>query len=147
MQALSSYVYIAANIILNSSKDAQSRHLDELFPPLIPLLTSHHHSLRGFTQVITCGVHISVFLIYIDLFHIQIDGSWYTWLCLQLLVYQILHKLFPQLNYGSSEMLPLEKRCFVDLKTYLARNSDCARYYFFVFLVNVVYLYVTIVLS
>ncbi|CAL5197917.1 unnamed protein product [Lathyrus oleraceus] len=92
-QALSSYVFIAANVILNSSKDVQSRHLDDLFPPLVPLLTSHHHSLRGFTQ---------------------------------LLIYQILHKLFPMLNYGSSE-IPLEKRCFVDLKTYLARNSDCAR--------------------
>ncbi|PNY12400.1 tRNA/rRNA methyltransferase SpoU family protein, partial [Trifolium pratense] len=93
-QALSSYVFIAANVILNSSKDVQSRHLDDLFPPLVPLLTSHHHSLRGFTQ---------------------------------LLIYQILHKLFPLLDYGSSETLPLEKRCFVDLKTYLARNSDCAR--------------------
>ncbi|CAJ1943228.1 unnamed protein product [Sphenostylis stenocarpa] len=93
-QALSSYVFIAANVILNSSKDVQSSHLNELFPPLVPLLTSHHHSLRGFTQ---------------------------------LLVYQILHKLFPLLNYGPSEILPLEKRCFVDLKTYLARNSDCAR--------------------
>ncbi|KAK7262184.1 hypothetical protein RJT34_29746 [Clitoria ternatea] len=93
-QALSSYVFIAANVILNSSKDVQSRHLDDLFPPLVPLLTSHHHSLRGFTQ---------------------------------LLVYQILHKLFPLLNDGSSEILPLEKRCFVDLKTYLSKNLDCAR--------------------
>ncbi|KAK7346778.1 hypothetical protein VNO80_21301 [Phaseolus coccineus] len=93
-QALSSYVFIAANVILNSSKDVQSSHLDELFPPLVPLLTSHHHSLRGFAQ---------------------------------LLVYQILHKLFPLLNCGPSEMVPLEKRCFVDLKTYLERNSDCAR--------------------
>ncbi|KAK7386290.1 hypothetical protein VNO78_26419 [Psophocarpus tetragonolobus] len=93
-QALSSYVFIAANVILNSSKVVQSSHLDDLFPPLVPLLTSHHHSLRGFTQLLT---------------------------------YQILHKLFPWLNYGSSEILPLEKKCFVDLKTYLARNSDCAR--------------------
>ncbi|CAL0331179.1 unnamed protein product [Lupinus luteus] len=93
-QALSSYVFIAANVILNSSKDVQPRHLDELFPPLVPLLTSHHHSLRGFTQ---------------------------------LLVYQILLKLFPLLDSCSSEMLPLEKRCFVDLKMYLEKNSDCAR--------------------
>ncbi|XP_027919590.1 uncharacterized protein LOC114178088 isoform X2 [Vigna unguiculata] len=93
-QALSSYVFIAANVILNSSEDVQSSHLAELFPPLVPLLTSHHHSLRGFAQ---------------------------------LLVYQILHKLFPSLNYGPSEMAPLEKRCFADLKTYLAGNSDCAR--------------------
>ncbi|QCD81368.1 tRNA guanine-N1--methyltransferase [Vigna unguiculata] len=77
-QALSSYVFIAANVILNSSEDVQSSHLAELFPPL-------------------------------------------------LLVYQILHKLFPSLNYGPSEMAPLEKRCFADLKTYLAGNSDCAR--------------------
>ncbi|OIV94093.1 hypothetical protein TanjilG_05473 [Lupinus angustifolius] len=93
-QALSSHVFIAANVILNSSKDVQSRHLDELFPPLVPLLTSHHHSLRGFTQ---------------------------------LLVYQILLKLFPLLGSCSSEILPLEKRCFVDLKMYLEKNSDCAR--------------------
>ncbi|KAG2408431.1 uncharacterized protein HKW66_Vig0032530 [Vigna angularis] len=93
-QALSSYVFIAANVILNSSKDVQSSHLDELFPPLVPLLTSHHHSLRGFAQ---------------------------------LLVYQILHKLFPFLNYEPSGMVPLEKRCFADLKRYLAGNSDCAR--------------------
>lgn len=51
MQALSSYVFIAANVILHSSGDGQFGHLDELFPPLVPLLTSHHHSLRGFTQV------------------------------------------------------------------------------------------------
>ncbi|KAI4327194.1 hypothetical protein L6164_019684 [Bauhinia variegata] len=93
-QALSSYVFIAANVILHSSEDVQSRHLDDLFPPLVPLLTSHHHSLRGFTQ---------------------------------LLVYQILHKLFPLLNSRFSESLPLEKRCFLDLKAYLEKNSDCAR--------------------
>lgn len=51
MQALSSYVFIAANVILHASQPVQYRHLDELFPPIVPLLTSHHHSLRGFTQV------------------------------------------------------------------------------------------------
>lgn len=53
MQALSSYVFIAANIILHASEVVQSSHLDELLPPIIPLLTSHHHSLRGFTQVLS----------------------------------------------------------------------------------------------
>lgn len=48
MQALSSYVFIAASIILHGEK---TRHLDELLPPIVPLLTSHHHTLRGFTQV------------------------------------------------------------------------------------------------
>ncbi|CAI9772460.1 unnamed protein product [Fraxinus pennsylvanica] len=55
-QALSSYVFIAANIILHSKEEIQSRHLDELLPPIIPLLTSHHHTLRGFTQILVYHV-------------------------------------------------------------------------------------------
>lgn len=51
MQALSSYVFIAANVILHAKKEIQFEHLNELLPPIVPLLTSHHHSLRGFTQV------------------------------------------------------------------------------------------------
>ncbi|KAI3821527.1 hypothetical protein L1987_09095 [Smallanthus sonchifolius] len=93
-QALSSYVFIAANVILHATKDTQSRHLDELLPPIIPLLTSHHHSLRGFTQ---------------------------------LLVYQVLCKLLPTEDFGAYGTLPLEKRCFMELKSYLEVNSDCAR--------------------
>lgn len=54
MQALSSYVFIAANVIIHASEAVQYRHLDELLPPIVPLLTSHHHSLRGFTQVSFC---------------------------------------------------------------------------------------------
>ncbi|KAL0326610.1 UNVERIFIED_CONTAM: putative methyltransferase TARBP1, partial [Sesamum angustifolium] len=50
MQALSSYVFIAANVILHGKKVTQFGHLDELLPPIVPLLTSHHHTLRGFTQ-------------------------------------------------------------------------------------------------
>nr|POF01631.1 putative methyltransferase tarbp1 [Quercus suber] len=93
-QALSSYVFIAANVILHASEAVQYRHLDELLPPIVPLLTSHHHSLRGFTQ---------------------------------LLVYQVLCKLFPPSGSGASQTMPLEKRCFEDLKSYLANNSDCRR--------------------
>ncbi|MBA0744267.1 hypothetical protein Gogos_006902 [Gossypium gossypioides] len=93
-QALSSHVFIAANVILHASKDIQLRHLDELLPPILPLLTSHHHSLRGFTQV---------------------------------LLHQVLCKFFPSLDSKSSEFIPLEKRCFEDLKLYLAKNSDCMR--------------------
>uniref|UniRef100_A0A7N0VHV0 tRNA (guanosine(18)-2'-O)-methyltransferase TARBP1 n=1 Tax=Kalanchoe fedtschenkoi TaxID=63787 RepID=A0A7N0VHV0_KALFE len=51
-QALSSYVFIAANIILHANKAVQTRHLNELLPPIVPLLTSHHHSLRGFAQLL-----------------------------------------------------------------------------------------------
>ncbi|CAN0842679.1 Probable methyltransferase TARBP1 [Linum grandiflorum] len=92
-QALSSYVFIAANIILHSSTPLRSRHLDELLPPIIPLLTSHHHSLRGFTQ---------------------------------LLVYQVLCRYFSYLDSGTGDT-QLEKRCFEDLKLYLAENPDCKR--------------------
>ncbi|XP_020081314.1 uncharacterized protein LOC109704964 isoform X3 [Ananas comosus] len=94
-QALSSYVFIAANIILHSSDlSVQIKHLNELLPPIVPFLTSHHHSLRGFTQV---------------------------------LVYCVLSKLWPALKLHNSEVEPLEKKCFEDLKTYLAENTDCAR--------------------
>ncbi|PRQ18401.1 putative tRNA (guanosine(18)-2'-O)-methyltransferase [Rosa chinensis] len=93
-QALSSYVFIAANVILHASQSVQHRHLNELLPPIVPLLTSHHHSLRGFTQ---------------------------------LLVYQVLCKLFPPLDSKAAETMTLEKRCFEDLKSYLAKNSDCTR--------------------
>ncbi|KAG5523748.1 hypothetical protein RHGRI_030659 [Rhododendron griersonianum] len=92
--ALSSYVFIAANVILHASATVQSSHLVELLPPIIPLLTSHHHSLRGFSQ---------------------------------LLVYQVLNKLLPPLDSNSHEIVTLERRCFEDLKRYLAKNSDCAR--------------------
>ncbi|KAF3672281.1 hypothetical protein T459_00734 [Capsicum annuum] len=51
-QALSSYVFIAANIILHSTEEYKHRHLSELLPCIIPLLTSHHHTLRGFTQLL-----------------------------------------------------------------------------------------------
>ncbi|CAI0417745.1 unnamed protein product [Linum tenue] len=92
-QALSSYVFISANVILHSSEPLRSRHLDDLLPPIIPLLTSHHHSLRGFTQ---------------------------------LLVYQVLCKFFSHLGSQSGEN-DLSKRCFEDIKLYLARNPDCKR--------------------
>ncbi|XP_010518698.1 PREDICTED: uncharacterized protein LOC104798352 isoform X2 [Tarenaya hassleriana] len=93
-QALSSYVFIAANVILHSQKATQQKHLEELLPPIVPLLTSHHHSLRGFTQ---------------------------------LLVHQVLFRLFPPLQSASSQSLPLENRSFENLKSYLDKNPDCAR--------------------
>nr|ABF93471.1 RNA methyltransferase, TrmH family protein, expressed [Oryza sativa Japonica Group] len=94
-QALSSYVFIAANLILHSRELAvQINHLNELFPPIMPFLTSHHHSLRGFTQ---------------------------------LLVHCVLSKMGSVLALGSSENPVFERRCFQDLKRYLAENTDCVR--------------------
>ncbi|KAL8088926.1 hypothetical protein AgCh_038625 [Apium graveolens] len=51
-QSLSSYVFIAANVILHSTEAVWDKNLNELLPPVIPLLTSHHHTLRGFTQLL-----------------------------------------------------------------------------------------------
>ncbi|KAK4338184.1 hypothetical protein RND71_042671 [Anisodus tanguticus] len=92
-QALSSYVFIAANIILHSTEEYKSRHLSELLPCIIPLLTSHHHTLRGFTQ---------------------------------LLVHQVLQKLFPS-DSSFYATMTLEERCFQDLRSYLQDSPDCAR--------------------
>ncbi|RLN39238.1 uncharacterized protein C2845_PM01G00170 [Panicum miliaceum] len=94
-QALSSYVFIAANIILHSRQlSVQINHLNQLLPPILPFLTSHHHSLRGFTQ---------------------------------LLVHSVLSRLWPTLHLETSEDLIFERRCFQELKDYLAENSDCVR--------------------
>ncbi|KAK1286894.1 hypothetical protein QJS10_CPB20g01346 [Acorus calamus] len=94
-QALSSYVFIAANVILHAyDLPVQIKHLNELLPPIVPFLTSHHHSLRCFTQ---------------------------------LLVYQVLCKLTPVLEFNNLEALPLEKKCFMDLRSYLMGNTECVR--------------------
>ncbi|ONK73420.1 uncharacterized protein A4U43_C04F31310 [Asparagus officinalis] len=94
-QALSSYVFIATNVILHADDLAlQIRHLNKLLPPIIPFLTSHHHSLRGFTQ---------------------------------LLVHYVLCKMWPALEPDTSNVAPLEKKCFEDLKSYLTENVDCRR--------------------
>ncbi|XP_078155872.1 tRNA/rRNA methyltransferase (SpoU) family protein [Carex rostrata] len=94
-QALSSYVFIAANVILHSKELAlQIKHLKGLLPSIIPLLTSHHHSLRAFTQ---------------------------------LLVHRVLTKLWPFLGLDNLDTKSFERKCFEDLKVYLAENPDCAR--------------------
>uniref|UniRef100_A0A453JB67 tRNA (guanosine(18)-2'-O)-methyltransferase TARBP1 n=1 Tax=Aegilops tauschii subsp. strangulata TaxID=200361 RepID=A0A453JB67_AEGTS len=94
-QALSSYVFIAANVILHSGElVVQRNHLNQLLPPIISFLTSHHHSLRSFTQ---------------------------------LLVHTVFSKLWHILQLESSENPSIERRCFQDLKKYLAENTDCAR--------------------
>lgn len=93
-QALSSYVFIAANVILHAAKPIQSRHLNEVLPSIIPLLTSHHHTLRGFAQ---------------------------------LLVHQLLQKLFHARNSDSSVIMSIETKCLMDLESYLMCNPDCAR--------------------
>lgn len=46
---------------------------------------------------------------------------------LQILVYHVLEKLLPDSNSIACACMSLEGRCFVDLRYYLAHNSDCAR--------------------
>lgn len=120
MQALSSYVFIAANIILHASEvPLQLKHLNALLPPVIPLLTSHHHSLRGFSQVFMRDMLNSYPLhVFIHVYSLP-----------QLLVYKVLCKLAPILESDYPQVITIEKKCLEELKLYLAGNVDCVRYY------------------
>lgn len=122
MQALSSYVFIATNVILHASDLAvQIKHLNELLPPIIPFLTSHHHSLRGFTQV-------DYFCSDGQISYILFCSDWIPhFILLQLLVHYVLCKMWPTLVSDASKDASLEKKCFEDLKSYLAENVDCRR--------------------
>eukprot|EP01018_Ginkgo_biloba_P005248 Gb_26193 [translate_table: standard] len=56
-QALSSYVFIAVNVLMHISPiSLQLELLEELLPPMLPFLTSHHHSLRSFSQILVYRV-------------------------------------------------------------------------------------------
>jgi hypothetical protein len=52
----------------------------------------------------------------------------------QLLVHCVFSKLWSILQLESSEEPFIERRCFQDLKKYLAENTDCARYMQFPFI-------------
>lgn len=47
---------------------------------------------------------------------------------LQILLYHVLEKMFPDSNPAACSSMSLEGRCFVDLRYYLEHNSDCTRY-------------------
>lgn len=97
-QALSSYVFIAVHVLMNISPNSlQFQLLEELLPPLLPFLTSHHHSLRGFSQILVYRV-LRKFL--------NIIQS----------PMQMEHQNFP-----------LEKKCLQSLIAYLEGNADCTR--------------------
>lgn len=115
VQALSSYVFIAANVILHSRQSVQIYLLNQLLPPILPFLTSHHHSLRGFTQVITCNLKFC--------WNIETEDPFF----MQLLVHLVLSRLWPTLHLETSEGAVFERSCFQELKDYLAENSDCVR--------------------
>lgn len=97
-QALSSYVFIAVHVLMNISPiSLQFELLEELLPPLLPFLTSHHHSLRGFSQILVYRV-LRKFL--------NITQS----------PMQMEH-----------QNISLEKKCLQSLIAYLEGNADCTR--------------------
>lgn len=97
-QALSSYVFIAVHVLMNIAPvSLQFQLLEELLPALLPFLTSHHHSLRGFSQILVYRV-LRKFL--------NITQS----------PMQMEH-----------QNITLEKKCLQSLIAYLEGNADCAR--------------------
>lgn len=97
-QALSSYVFIAVHVLMNISPiSLQFELLEELLPPLLPFLTSHHHSLRGFSQILVYRV-LRKFL--------NITQS----------PMEMEH-----------QNISLEKKCLQSLIAYLEGNADCTR--------------------
>jgi len=45
MQALSSYVLIATNVLLCTSPPSQQNLLELVLPAILPYMTTHHHNL------------------------------------------------------------------------------------------------------
>ena len=123
VQALSSYVFIAANVILHSRQSVQIYHLNQLLPPILPFLTSHHHSLRGFTQVKPCNLKFQRPCNLKFCWNVETEDPFF----MQLLVHSVLSRLWPTLHLETSEDAIFERRCFQELKDYLAENSDCVR--------------------
>ncbi|KAL2636392.1 hypothetical protein R1flu_007871 [Riccia fluitans] len=51
-QALSSYVLIAANVLFGTPASRREELIHQVLPAILPFMTSHHHNLRSFTQVL-----------------------------------------------------------------------------------------------
>jgi hypothetical protein len=51
VQALSSYVLIATNVLLCTSPPSQQNLLELVLPASLPYMTTHHHNLWSFAQV------------------------------------------------------------------------------------------------
>ncbi|KAL3677602.1 hypothetical protein R1sor_027550 [Riccia sorocarpa] len=51
-QALSSYVLIAANVVFGTAASRREELMKKVLPAILPFMTSHHHNLRSFTQVL-----------------------------------------------------------------------------------------------
>ncbi|KAH9305250.1 hypothetical protein KI387_009654, partial [Taxus chinensis] len=96
-QALSSYVFIAAHVLMHISPTSiQLELLEKLLPPILPFLTSHHHSLRAFSQILIYRVLHKFFIISQSPTQVELQS------------------------------LPLEK-CFQSMMAYLDGNADCTR--------------------
>jgi hypothetical protein len=51
VQALSSYVLIATDVLLCTSPPSQQNLLELVLPAILPYMTTHHHNLQSFAQV------------------------------------------------------------------------------------------------
>ncbi|KAG6543303.1 hypothetical protein Mapa_015217 [Marchantia paleacea] len=51
-QALSSYVLIATYVLMGTPASRRKELLQQVLPAILPFMTSHHHNLRSFTQVV-----------------------------------------------------------------------------------------------
>ncbi|KAJ7549851.1 hypothetical protein O6H91_07G072000 [Diphasiastrum complanatum] len=97
-QALSSYVSIASNVLMHiSPMEVQQDMLKVIVPAIFPYITTHHHNLRSFSQVIIHEV-LNRFAITKPYFRESYEGS-----------------------------LNLEQKCLQSMGAYLEGNSDCTR--------------------
>ncbi|XP_057858897.1 uncharacterized protein LOC131067769 isoform X3 [Cryptomeria japonica] len=97
-QALSSYVFIAVHLLMHISPTSlQLELLEKLLPPILPFLTSHHHSLRAFSQILVYRVLHRYFIVLQSCTQMELQS------------------------------LPLEKKCLQSIMAYLEGNADCTR--------------------
>lgn len=97
-QALSSYVFIAANVVLHIHPPSlQLKMVSLIIPAVLPTMTSHHHNLRSFSQVL--------------LFHVLSQFPSYS---LSSSTVESVSSVF-------------DSNCLQVLKKYLEVNEDCAK--------------------
>ncbi|KAI5079464.1 hypothetical protein GOP47_0004943 [Adiantum capillus-veneris] len=98
-QALASCVFIAVNVLIHAApQSVQNELLQEIMPAVMPYLTTHHHPLRSFSQIL---MH--------EVFH------------------KIL-KLSPRCGGQQEDgCCSLENKCLQSIVSYLDGNVDCRR--------------------
>ncbi|KAH8973917.1 hypothetical protein BDL97_01G073400 [Sphagnum fallax] len=109
MQALSSYVLIATNVLLCTSPSSQQNLLELVLPAILPYMTTHHHNLRSFAQVLIYRI-LKQFS-NLDVLDALDPGPHNN----------IEHKS------GGKEGFMLDQKCLRSIAAYLEGNTDCKR--------------------